>query len=518
MRGLACALACVAASYAQTPVDMIGYWRFDDGSGNIASDSATAAKHVKNIDTDQYYLASSYGLYPGTITGATWGAGQIHLGLHFKGADKVVTPPIPIAGAFTISAWVNPTPEAVNTPYAYLRIAETAYDVGLYLGTDMSGTKYKLMLNSGAGSAGGCNDAFGCVSGGKPVANKWQLVTATYDGAYARLYVDGVQVAYDTAQGRANVTMPLSIGEYAYYPGAGYGWRGGIDDVRLYPRALSAGEVAALYNQAAGARLVPVLITAMKCKESAFLGRDTRTVTCAMKSNNEAWKGTVQLKLAPDPIALSDRVSVDSRVETEVPPFNYAWPVLMQRDGAYAVTAVALYDRAGVPPRKLMGVDFYGQASNAVWDSHAEGRAILVGPLDAPCPAAEPCESGLYPPPLAVTEMRCEIQSVDSATQSVTCGIAANQARYGGVLRVNNNDGTVDDQRVTVDQPTIENTLQYWGVTGVATGGQAISGVEFIADAPIANWTPEKTTPYPPAKQSTSVHGWLCRHFGWFCR
>ena len=44
MRGLACALACVAASYAQTPVDMIGYWRFDDGSGNIASDSATAAK------------------------------------------------------------------------------------------------------------------------------------------------------------------------------------------------------------------------------------------------------------------------------------------------------------------------------------------------------------------------------------------------------------------------------------------------------------------------------------------
>src|SRR5204862_7071417 len=126
---------------------------------------------------------------------------------------------------------------------------------------------------------------------------------------------------------------------------------------------------------------------------------------------------------------------VGGGVGGEEPLVNKCWPVPAPWDGAYAVTAVALYDRAGVPPRKLMGVDFYGQASNAVWDSHAEGRAILVGPLDAPCPAAEPCESGLYPPPLAVTEMRCEIQSVDSATQSVTCGIAANQARYGGVLR-----------------------------------------------------------------------------------
>jgi len=499
-----CVLWAVCA-YAQTPADMIAYWRFDDGSGAIAIDSASPGKYVKNVNTDQFYR--DYGKYPGTITGAYWDSGQIHLGLHFKGADKVVTPPIPIGPAFSISAWVNPTAEAVNTKYAYLRIAETTYDTGLFLGFDMSGTKYKLIVSGGAGSTAGCPDAFGCVSGGKPVGDKWQLVTGTFDGTTAKLYQDGVLVAQDTAAGQA-LTLPLYIGEYVYYPAVGYGWRGGIDDVRLYPRAISAAEVAALYNQAAGSRMPALRIESMQCKESGFLGHDTRAVTCAMAAQNEAWRGTVQLKLSED---------TATKTDVEIPPFNYAWPALLQRDGKWAITAVALYDQPGKPRRQLMGVDFYGTQSNAVWDSHAEGRPVLVGPLDYPCPRDEPCPSGLYPPPLAVTEMRCEIAAVDSGTQSVTCGIAANQARYGGTIRIHNNDGTTDDQRVTVDQPTLDNALTYWGVTGVATGPQPISSVEFISESPIANWTPAKTTPYPPTQYGRRHRSLLCRWFGWHC-
>jgi hypothetical protein len=492
----------VWAAIAAAQDGLVAYWRFDEASGAIAIDSAHPGKYVKNVDTDQYY--PDYGQYPGTITGAKWTGGQVHLGLEFDGHSKVVTAPIALGTTFSVSAWVKPTAEAVNTPYAYLRIFETAYDQGVYLGTDMSGTKYKLIVNAGYGSSGDCQDAFGCASGGKPIAGKWQLVTGTFDGAFARLYVDGVQVAFDAGTATPR-TLTVSIGAYAYYPDAGYDWRGGIDDVRLYNRALTPAEVLVLYNQASNSRIPPIRIEKMACRELNFLGHNTRALTCALKANNKAWRGTIQVKLAPND------------AEPELPPLNYAWPVTLETDGTYAVHAVAIYDQA--KPRAILGVDFYGTGVSANWTSHTEPRSVLVQSLDTPCPTLEPCASGLYPPPMIVTEMVCEASPVDTTTQAVTCGISANQNTYSGTLRVNFNDGAHDDQRVTVNQPMIGGAITYWGVVAVATdGAQPVESVEFIAESPLANWTPEKTTPYPPVtRKPTTVHGWLCRWFGLHC-
>lgn len=230
-------------------------------------------------------------------------------------------------------------------------------------------------------------------------------------------------------------------------------------------------------------------------------------MTCAMQSNNVAWRGSLQVKLEhPDPNIIQ-------------PPINFAWPVLMNRDGKYAVNAVAIYDRPGSRP-KVLGVDFYGDKAAAQWYSHTEPRAVLVQALDAPCPAQIPCASGLYPPPIVITEMRCEAAAMDASTQSVTCGIAANQGVYSGTLRISYNDGTVEDERVTVEQPMIDGVLQYWGVTGVAANSaQPIESVSFGAESPIANWTPETTTPYPPPSPGTNKSQSIwCRWFGWHCK
>ena len=111
---------------------------------------------------------------------------------------------------------------------------------------------------------------------------------------------------------------------------------------------------------------------------------------------------------------------------------------------------------------------------------------------------------------------------MDASTQSVTCGIAANQNVYSGTLRITYNDGTNEDQRVTLEQPTIDGALTYWGVTAVAANSsQPIDQVSFGAESPIANWTPESITPYPPSPAPErlygSFHRWLCKAFGWFC-
>jgi hypothetical protein len=221
------ALASSMATHAQPAQGMIGYWNFDEGSGTVAHDTSGNA-------------------YNGTVTGAVWTTGKINSALSFNGStNAVITPNIALGNAYSISAWVNP---GVTTQGAYVRIAETQYNAGLYLGTNSSGTKYKFIVNNASGATGSCGAAYGCAEGGT-ITGGWHLVTATYDGTTARLFVDTSQVGLETFNATAT-DLPLYIGRY-YATNAG-GWNGSIDEVRLYNRALTAAEVSNIYNYVGG--------------------------------------------------------------------------------------------------------------------------------------------------------------------------------------------------------------------------------------------------------------------------
>ena len=206
---------------------LIGYWSFDEGKGTTAADS-------------------SGGGHNGTVNGASWIAGETNSALSFNGSTSdVATSPIALANTFSVSAWVNPS----GGQTSYARIAETQYNAGLYLGVNASGTQYKWIVNNAAGGTGGCGRALGCAEGGVVTAG-WHLVTGTYDGATGRLYVDGTLVASETFTAPPNTNFPLYIGRY--YGANGYGWKGGIDEVRLYSRAITGAEVAQLYGGGGG--------------------------------------------------------------------------------------------------------------------------------------------------------------------------------------------------------------------------------------------------------------------------
>src|SRR5207249_7724423 len=78
---------------------------------------------------------------------------------------------------------------------------------------------------------------------------QWHHVVFVVDSSAGRLYVDGVVMAIGRGSGRAGpttTTAGLGFGRYPgiatpYFPGA-------LDDVRIYNRALNAGEVALLYG------------------------------------------------------------------------------------------------------------------------------------------------------------------------------------------------------------------------------------------------------------------------------
>lgn len=75
----------------------------------------------------------------------------------------------------------------------------------------------------------------------EPVLGKWYHLTGTFDGTTAAVYVDGELLKSDTVLSGSPATP-------AGYLRAGPGFGGGLDDLRVYSRALSADEVRALYR------------------------------------------------------------------------------------------------------------------------------------------------------------------------------------------------------------------------------------------------------------------------------
>ena len=87
----------------------------------------------------------------------------------------------------------------------------------------------------------------------KLLDGKWHLVCVTFDGKAMKFYADGDEIGATT-----NVSGAIDIGGEApayigSFKGTGEFFKGGIDDVRLYKRALPAGEIMTM----AAAHLAP---------------------------------------------------------------------------------------------------------------------------------------------------------------------------------------------------------------------------------------------------------------------
>ena len=81
----------------------------------------------------------------------------------------------------------------------------------------------------------------------KLAADQWQHVAAVCDGRYAILYVNGVERSKSPATGPlvSNPDQHFRLG-FGYKPDAKRCFHGLLQDVRIYGRALSAVEIAAL--------------------------------------------------------------------------------------------------------------------------------------------------------------------------------------------------------------------------------------------------------------------------------
>lgn len=221
-------------SFSLEPLDygdssLIGYWTFDEGSGNIAYD------------------------YSGTNATGTWNGTQAGQGGTYYNPAKVgnsagyfipadqnyvnvsITPAAFQTGTFTLTAWIkdNGATSGFQTiagiQYNYSILLDTSNVIDIYTGAGVTATT------------------------GSITDTGWHFVACIFQSGVTNgttCYLDGGAPILTTTVTLGNQSYQFGIGTLVYQNGsAGSQWfNGSIDDVRLYNRALSPGELQTMYK------------------------------------------------------------------------------------------------------------------------------------------------------------------------------------------------------------------------------------------------------------------------------
>lgn len=210
------------------PSPLVGWWKFDDGSGSTALDSSPKGNN-------------------GTISGTpNWVTGHIGGAMQFDGSNYVAisTPTdfnFDTANPFSISTWVLGGSYGVILSkyenFTGYQLHTASFDFAQFGLSYFDGsTVFKLTIFTGFGQI---------------PSSGWNHICTTYDGsgtvAGAKIYINGTDKTVTLDDGIAGksilTTAPFWIGKTWFgEPNIS----GPMDDMRIYNRVLTGGEIATL--------------------------------------------------------------------------------------------------------------------------------------------------------------------------------------------------------------------------------------------------------------------------------
>jgi hypothetical protein len=213
-------------AHADITSNLISLYKFDEGGGSTAIDSGSLGNNGTEINIPTY-VTGKIGPYALSFNGSTqYITTSNAANYNFSSAD------------FTVSAWIKTT----DTEGTILTtIVPSSY------------SGWEFALSAGTGSPFNVPCIWNTVEWycGTTSANdgNWHLVTATYINSTQtlKIYVDGsITNTFTSVAAPGYVGTPLWVGNRNDSTGGLY-WDGNLDDVRIYNRALSSGDVSQLY-------------------------------------------------------------------------------------------------------------------------------------------------------------------------------------------------------------------------------------------------------------------------------
>jgi hypothetical protein len=219
----------VAPAAPATPVVVspAAHWALDAGSGFVGADSVSAAGNLTVPNN----------------TNAVWLPGRYGTALGFSETEATTSAvPIDTSKSYSASAWVLlNNVSGYQAAVAVNGAAQAAFALDFTPGSNLSYTTYT------ADSASTGETRLG--SSIVPVPGKWYAVAATYDATKRAMsfYVNGALQSTATAKSVFRATGGTELGSMLQ-GGIGHWqfWNGGVDEVNLYARTLTATEVRTL--------------------------------------------------------------------------------------------------------------------------------------------------------------------------------------------------------------------------------------------------------------------------------
>jgi hypothetical protein len=290
----------------QPPSGVVGWWSFDETSGNIAADRT--------------------GNNPGAwVNNPVPAPGEVRGALSFNGTNYVTVQDSPLwnfgANNFTIELWANfsaPPGGSVGEPAAVLvGNDEGPGDVNKWFFAVGGGNLY-FHINSPT-----LGPLFFPLVPFSPVVGQWYHLAVVRTGSTYTVFIDGV------ASGSATNTdvipdanAPLTMGE-----GENIGFMNGLlDETTIYNRGLEPEEIAAIYNAGSSGKCISLQI-------SPSAGGDTGNVSVNINGIGFEQGATVSLAMTGQSSIAGSPVTVGANGTNIATTFNLTG----QTDGAWDV-------------------------------------------------------------------------------------------------------------------------------------------------------------------------------------
>jgi hypothetical protein len=229
-------------------VGLIGYWSFNEGTSTQAGD---------------FSGSNQQGFLGGMANPATpisgWGSGWLGSGLNFDGTNDYVgvnaMPSTNALSQLTISGWVKRKPATPTRGGVFVKQTNVNNWLALQF---FSVSQINVIVSNGSLAYGSINATAAEITG-------WHHYTMVFDGTQTgnanrlKLYIDGVSrtLSFPGASIPATTPTIAGAGFLGYDQQNNTFLNGSMDEVRMYNRALSATEVANLYQTGAQTLLVP---------------------------------------------------------------------------------------------------------------------------------------------------------------------------------------------------------------------------------------------------------------------
>ena len=214
-----------AGDCGQNVVSKAGHWPLADGSGSVAKDTSG--------NGDDATLPN----------GGAWAAsGPNGGGLQLNGTDQYARTQGPLlnsGGSYTVAAWVNLGKKGA---FATAVSEDGTVNSVFFLQYDAADDRFAFS-NANARAVGDNGP-----NGGSPATGTWYHIVGVRDATAntMSIYINGTLAGTTTVAPADMATGGLAIGRAKFGAQQVDFWPGSLDDVQIFPTALTAGQVSAL--------------------------------------------------------------------------------------------------------------------------------------------------------------------------------------------------------------------------------------------------------------------------------